>query len=55
VHEMLWLYSLVDNQLAVDTLQAPVPPLSVLFARGQMPFFGTAREDVNRWNYSTYA
>jgi hypothetical protein len=54
VHEMLWLYSVVENRIAIDTATTPVPPAYVAFARGQMPFFGIPREDVNRWDYSTY-
>jgi hypothetical protein len=54
VHEMLWLYSVVENRIGVDTATAPVPSAYVAFARGQMPFFGIPREDVNRWDYSTY-
>jgi hypothetical protein len=54
VHEMLWLYYVVENKFAIDYMTLPVPPAYIAFARGQMPFFGIPREDVNRWDYSTY-
>jgi len=51
--EMIWLYLVRQNRQAVADSSAPKPPYA-LFASGQLPFFGDARFDVNRWDFSNY-
>jgi len=50
---MIWLYLVRQNRQAVADSSAPKPPYA-LFASGQLPFFGDARFDVNRWDFSNY-
>lgn len=49
--EMVWVYLTRENRAPAG--QAAAPPFA-LFASGQLPFFGEARFDVNRWNYANY-
>ncbi len=53
-NEMVWLYFVRENKdpRAFEGSQTPLAYL--IFASGHMPFFGEARFDVARWNYSNY-
>jgi hypothetical protein len=55
--EMIFLYHVRENRYAIDTPTAGVtPPVEyVVFATGQMPYFGDARFDIARFDYSSYA
>jgi hypothetical protein len=55
--EMLFVYHVRENRFAIDhpTAGASVPVEYVVFASGQVPYFGDARCDIAHWNYSSYA
>jgi hypothetical protein len=50
--EMLWLYSVRDNQESIDNTSTNPPQLYFAFTNGQMPFQGAAKYDLNYWNYA---
>jgi hypothetical protein len=52
--EMLWVYQVRENQVAIDNHRAPAPLLYMLFTNGQIAFEGEARYDLNYWNYANY-
>lgn len=52
--EMVWLYFVRENRQAIDVNVTNKPRPYVIFASGHMPFYGEARYDVNRWDYSNY-
>jgi hypothetical protein len=52
---MVWLYWVRENIETINTSQKNVPNAYVVLVNGQLPNFGDARYDVNRWDYSTYA
>jgi hypothetical protein len=51
---MIWLYAVRENIQAIDTATANPPLAYLIFASGHMPFYGAARYDVNRWDYSNF-
>jgi hypothetical protein len=53
--EFVWLYEIRENrQMGTAGGSAPPQPY-LLFATGHMPFYGEARFDIARWNYSNYS
>ena len=51
--EMVFVYHVREN---VQALQGANPPLEyVVFATGQMPYFGDARFNIAHWNYSSWS
>lgn len=52
--EMLWVYAVRENTQPDPGEAAPTVPPYCLFASGFMPFFGDARFDVARWDYSNF-
>jgi len=52
-HELLWLYQIRENQQALTGQSPPQPYL--VFARGDVPYRGSARFDLGRWGYASYA
>jgi hypothetical protein len=53
--EMLWLHYVRENRQAIDRGKTNAPQSYLIFSSGHAPFFGEARFDVARWNYSNYA
>lgn len=54
--ELIWLYQVRQNMQAIDRgLETPAPQSYLIFSSGHMPFFGEARFDVNRYDYSNYS
>jgi hypothetical protein len=55
--EMVFVYHVRENRYAIDTPTAgtTAPVEYVIFASGQVPYFGDARFDVAHWDYSSYA
>jgi hypothetical protein len=53
--EAVWLYRVRENTRAIDRSQVPAPTRLVVFASGEMPYFGSPRFDVARWNYGNYS
>lgn len=54
--EMLWLYRVRENRMAIDFAgSAPVPRSYLIFASGHLPYIGDAQFNLARWNYSNYA
>jgi len=53
--EMLWLYSVRENQQAIDHALTNPPQLYFAFTNGKIPFQGEAQFDLNYWNYATFA
>ncbi|HYE16786.1 MAG TPA: hypothetical protein VD968_20265 [Pyrinomonadaceae bacterium] len=54
--EMLWLYEVRENaqDIADRVALRPARPY-MIFTTGHMPFYGEARFDLSRWNYSNYS
>jgi hypothetical protein len=55
--EALWLYRVRENRLARDraTAAAATGAAVVVFANAQLPYFGSPRLDVSRFNYANYS
>lgn len=53
--ELVWLYSVRQNQQAIDPSYTTSVQRYLLFATGHMPFAGSARFDLAHWDYSNYA
>ena len=53
--ELIWLYRVHENQVAVDTGIPAVARPYLLFANGHIPYRGNARYDLAYWNYSNFA
>ncbi len=51
--EMTWIYLLRENREPATPGAMP-PAAAALFVSAHLPFFGDARFDVNRWNYSNF-
>ena len=52
--EVIWLYQVRQNmQTIADGRGTPQPYL--VFSSGHMPYYGEARFDLNRYNYSNYS
>jgi hypothetical protein len=54
VAEVIWLYQVRQNHhdVPTDTITDKLPYM--VFASGYMPFYGNARFDLSRWDYSNY-
>jgi hypothetical protein len=52
--DMTWVYLMRENRQPVPPASAPPAAAAALFTSGHLPFFGDARLDVNRWNYSNF-
>jgi hypothetical protein len=54
--EMIWLYRVRENRIAVDRAGNGGPPRSYLvFATGHIPWRGDAQADLASFNYANYA
>ena len=53
--ELIYLYEVRENEQAIDAGGIRVPQSYLIFSSGHMPFYGEARFDVNRYNYSNYS
>jgi hypothetical protein len=53
--ELIWLYQIRQNQQPIDAGGPGAPQPYLIFSSGHMPFYGEARFDVNRYNYSNYS
>lgn len=54
--ELVWLYRIRENRLAIElTKPNPRPVSTLVFASGHIPYLADAQFDVNSWNYSNYA
>jgi hypothetical protein len=52
--EMLWLYSVREDQQSIDNTSTNPPQLYFVFTNGQMPFQGAAQYDLKYWNYGNF-
>ncbi len=53
--EMLWLYRVRENRMAIDFAgSTPVPRSYLIFASGHLPYIGDAQFNLARWNYSNF-
>jgi hypothetical protein len=52
--EMVWLYLVRENMQSIAASPTNPPRSYLVFARGELPFYGDARYDVSRWDYSNY-
>lgn len=50
---MTWVYLIRENRQSASPGAASEPAMAV-FLSGHLPFFGDARFDVNRWDYSNF-
>jgi hypothetical protein len=54
--EMVWLYRVRENRIAIDFASGGEKPRSYLvFASGHLPYIGDAQIDLASFNYSNYA
>jgi hypothetical protein len=54
--EMVWLYRVRENRMAIDFAgSGPGPRSYLVFASGHLPYIGDAQFDLAHWNYSNYA
>ena len=53
--ELIYLYEIRQNAQAIDAGGPGVPQDCLIFSSGHMPFYGEARFDVNRYDYSNYS
>lgn len=53
--ELIYLYEVRQNIQTIDNRSVDVPQACLIFSSGHMPFYGDARFDVNRYNYSNYS
>ena len=54
--EMLWLYRVRENRMAIDFASGRQKPRSYLvFASGHLPYIGDAQFDLGRYDYANYA
>jgi hypothetical protein len=54
--EMIWLYRVRENRMAIDFAKGGQQPRSYLvFASGHLPFIGDAQFDLGHYNYANYA
>jgi hypothetical protein len=53
--EMLWLYRVRENQMAIDFASGQKQRSYLVFASGNLPYIGDAQFDLAHWNYSNYA
>ena len=54
--EMLWLYRVRENRMAIDFAgSTQVPRSYLIFASGHLPYIGDAQFSLAHYNYSNYA
>ncbi|MER0169347.1 MAG: hypothetical protein DU489_01790 [Nitrosomonas sp.] len=54
--EMLWLYRVRENHMAINPITGKQKPQSYLvFASGHLPYIGDAQFDLGRYDYANYA
>lgn len=54
--ELIWLYRVRENRMAIDFQALPSPPVNyVVFASGHLPFLADPQCDTAHWNYSNFA
>ena len=54
--EMVWLYRVRENRMAIDFASGGQKPQSYLvFASGHLPYIGDAQFDLGHYNYANYA
>ncbi|MGZ8157273.1 MAG: hypothetical protein ACXWT4_00540 [Methylobacter sp.] len=54
--EMVWLYRVRENRMAIDFPNGGQKPQSYLiFASGHLPYIGDAQFDLGHYNYANYA
>jgi len=53
--ELIWFYVVRQNMQAIAAGGPNTPQSYLIFTSGHMPFYGEARFDVNRYNYSNYS
>jgi len=53
--ESIWLYEVRENKQTIAGSSANTPQSYLVFSSGHMPFFGDARFDVNRYDFSNYS
>lgn len=52
--EMLWLYLVRQNVESIRKDRQKQPRAYLVFTNGHMPFYGEARYDLARWDYSNF-
>lgn len=53
--EMIRVYLVRENRVAIDTPTTSPPAAYLVLANGHMPVISLARFDLNYWNYANYA
>jgi len=53
--ELIYLYEVRQNAQTIDAGGSSQPQSYLVFSSGHMPFYGEARFDVNRYDYSNYS
>ncbi|HEX2076798.1 MAG TPA: hypothetical protein VHG08_03790 [Longimicrobium sp.] len=54
--EMVWLYRVRENRMAIDFAGAGARPGSwLVFASGHLPYRADAQYDLSSWNYANYS
>jgi hypothetical protein len=53
--EMIWLYRVRENQQTIDSGSSNPPGAYLVFTKGNVPYRGEARFNLNYWDYSNYA
>ena len=54
-NEMIWLYWVRQNIQTIDNSISGQTQAYLLFTTGYLPFWGDARYDLSRWDYSNYS
>ena len=54
-NEMIWLYRVRENRMAIELGAAPRPTGYLIFASGHLPYRGDARYDLARFDFANYA
>ena len=53
--ELVWLYRVRENRMAIDFASAGRPRSYLVFASGHLPYRADAQFDLGYWNYGNYA
>ncbi|HEY6000583.1 MAG TPA: hypothetical protein VI078_14955 [bacterium] len=53
--ELIWLYWVRENRVAIDSRTKPMPRAALVFTSGHMPYQADARFDVSKWDYANLA
>jgi hypothetical protein len=53
--ELIYLYEVRQNMQTIAAGGPKIPQSYLIFSSGHMPFYGEARFDVNRYDYSNYS